>query len=375
MPSNFNNLIGQTFGKLTVISRYPTETKTYWNCECSCGGSKIARSDHLKKYNESQQCDICLKTENLNNLIEKAKDLYPDVYDYSKSDYKGVDKNIVVTCNLHGDFLKSPYHLLRGSGCGQCSLADKRQENLKSFIEDSTKIHNGRYDYSKVVYLDYKTKVIVGCPVHGDVEQIPTSHRAGHGCLLCVNKEQVKSVETFIKEASILHNNLYSYDLVSDEIENRHTKVDIVCKIHGIFKQSISNHLQGRGCKACASSVQNFDFIKKYQINKELGQAAATLYLLEMSDNKEYFVKIGITSNRRKRFELYDKEKSLYDYKIVCEVPTTNLGSANLERKIMMEFRRLGYGYKPLKKFTGWTECFSNEAKDLIIKYIEEVNV
>lgn len=46
-------------------------------------------------------------------------------------------------------------------------------------------VHNGFYDYSKVVYKNSKIKVTVGCPLHGDFDVKPSNHLAGSGCPTC----------------------------------------------------------------------------------------------------------------------------------------------------------------------------------------------
>jgi hypothetical protein len=41
-------LIGRHFGHLTVLGRARTaSTRVYWACACDCGGSHVARTDHL----------------------------------------------------------------------------------------------------------------------------------------------------------------------------------------------------------------------------------------------------------------------------------------------------------------------------------------
>ena len=47
MPA-FKDITGQTFGKLTVISLHHSDQRPYWLCQCDCGNTTIARSDHLK---------------------------------------------------------------------------------------------------------------------------------------------------------------------------------------------------------------------------------------------------------------------------------------------------------------------------------------
>jgi len=50
-PKNFRNLIGQTFGQLTVAGRAPNGAnwRVYWQCQCSCGQQANVRSDALLK--------------------------------------------------------------------------------------------------------------------------------------------------------------------------------------------------------------------------------------------------------------------------------------------------------------------------------------
>lgn len=44
------DLTGQRFGKLVVVSRAPTENKsTRWNCRCDCGNETVVLAENLKK--------------------------------------------------------------------------------------------------------------------------------------------------------------------------------------------------------------------------------------------------------------------------------------------------------------------------------------
>ena len=48
--------------------------------------------------------------------------------------------------------------------------------NTELFIEKAKEIHGNKYDYSKVVYVNNKTKVCIICPIHGEFWQCPSSH-------------------------------------------------------------------------------------------------------------------------------------------------------------------------------------------------------
>ena len=57
-----------------------------------------------------------------------------------------------------------------GGGCINCGydkIAKDRSLSLTEFITRSNKIHNDRYDYSKVKYINYKTEVKIMCKIHG----------------------------------------------------------------------------------------------------------------------------------------------------------------------------------------------------------------
>lgn len=64
-PVNFQNLIGKTFERLTVISRAPNgkNWKVRWNCECTCGNTTIAHAHSLRS-GRTQSCG-CLHREQI----------------------------------------------------------------------------------------------------------------------------------------------------------------------------------------------------------------------------------------------------------------------------------------------------------------------
>ena len=59
------------------------------------------------------------------------------------------------------------------------------EEKRDNFISKSKLIHNNKYDYSLVEYVNYNTKVKIICPFHGVFEQTPNDHLRGRG-VFCV---------------------------------------------------------------------------------------------------------------------------------------------------------------------------------------------
>lgn len=64
-----------------------------------------------------------------------------------------------------------------------------------------------------------------------------------------------KTIEQFIEEANIVHN--FKYDYSKAEYINNRTNLIITCPIHGDFKQSPTNHLNGSGCPICGLKNRN----------------------------------------------------------------------------------------------------------------------
>jgi hypothetical protein len=197
------------------------------------------------------------KFSNISTFIEKAKKVHGDKYDYSKVEYERSNKKVCIICPIHGEFWQTPNKHLCGDGCPKCGHKhtwDKRGRiTTEEFIERARKVHGDKYDYSKVEYVDAKTKVCIICPIHGEFWQTPDSHLQGSGCWKCgiqkLSNIKKYTTKNFIKKAKEIHGNKYDYSKV--EYVDSHTKVCIICPIHGEFWQVPNNHINGLGCWKC----------------------------------------------------------------------------------------------------------------------------
>ena len=185
-------------------------------------------------------------------LYEKRKDLIGVIYPYD--DY--VNMNYKIKFNtIHGIVEMIPASLInKGASPSLKSALDKS----KYFANISNEIHNYFYDYSKVVYKKNKSKVKIICKYHGLFEQSPTHHLNGHGCPKCGGSYKPNTKE-FIKKAKKIHGDEYNYNLV--EYINNRTKIKIVCKKHGIFRQTPDGHLRGFKCRKCAYDNLNTEVV------------------------------------------------------------------------------------------------------------------
>ena len=140
-------------------------------------------------------------------FIERAKQIHGNKYDYSKVEYKNAITKVCIICNEkndfeieHGEFWQTPYNHLRGSGCLKCS---KKIVTEEDFYLRSNKIHEDKYDYSKVIYKNSKTKVCIICPEHGEFYQLPEKHMLGQGCPKCKESKLEKNVKKILEKYNI----------------------------------------------------------------------------------------------------------------------------------------------------------------------------
>lgn len=91
---------------------------------------------------------------------------------------------------------------------------------------------------------------------------MPYNHLQGKGCLYCSNNQKY-SIDEFIKRANIKHNNKFIYNNIN--YVNNLTKIEIECKIHGVFLQYPGSHLMDIGCSDCSGNRKSNEkeFIKK----------------------------------------------------------------------------------------------------------------
>lgn len=118
------------------------------------------------------------------------------------------------------------------------------------FLQRAQEVHGDKYDYSKAVYVNTTTKIIIGCKVHGDFLQTPATHLKGSGCKKCVVEAQRWTQARFIEEARAVHGDKYDYSKVV--YTGQQHKVIIICPIHGEFSMRVECHVrQHQGCPAC----------------------------------------------------------------------------------------------------------------------------
>ena len=227
---------------------------------------------------------------------------------------------------------------------------------LQEFIDKSNKIHNNKYNYSYVEYINNHTKVKIECKEHGIFEQSPDKHLQKRACPICARKQQGltrrDSKETFIQKAIAIHGSLYDYSL--SNFKRYHDKIEIICTKHGSFYQKPIKHLGGQGCPTCAQNKKSYTRDGFITLASD---RLCTFYILKCFNNDEIFYKIGITSLSVK--ERYSRKISMpYSYEIVRIIQDKADIIWDLECNLKTN---LISNYQPQIYFQGsLTECYSD---------------
>ena len=125
-------------------------------------------------------------------------------------------------------------------------------EEFKDLCEQK---HGKSYDYSKSVYVSNKEKLETICPVHKSFWQSPSKHLDRlQGCPTCAtierNKLKVEEAgKLVVDKFNRVHGGRYNYSLV--KYSGAKNTVSIICNVHGVFSQTVNDHMSGKGCQEC----------------------------------------------------------------------------------------------------------------------------
>ena len=217
------------------------------------------------KHLSGDGCKKCANEKIGKERIEKAKNkfindatiIHNNKYDYSKLNYISAKEKIIITCLIHGDFEQIPNSHLNGNGCKKCAN-EKVKERMSIpwdiYKEDLQKIHNNKYNYSKVVWKGVDVDITVECPIHGEFKIRPVDHKRERGCRTCFKETFIPynklNTQKFIEKSIEIWGNKYDYSKTN--YVDAKTNVIVICKKHGDFNITPNSHSQ-RGCSKCSN--------------------------------------------------------------------------------------------------------------------------
>lgn len=284
------------------------------------------------------------------------------LYDYSETDYTGVNKKVKIKCKEHGVFLQTPNnHLHGGNGCRKCSFKRLHKNNTLTtelFIEKANIVFSHLdepYDYSRSHYSCNYKKVEIGCKEHGYFWQTPHNHihsNSRHHCPVCASISGIAkkslSPEEMLKRVKETHGDFYDYS--ESEFISIRTKVKIRCRKHGYFWQTPVNHYSGNGCVKCSYERSACAYHDE----------PTMLYYLRITDyDATDYWKIGITI--QEIYERFSKEEMAHIEVLWTKQYDTGFKAWKVEQYILDRF----LDDRPFKEIEvlkgGYTEIFDRD--------------
>lgn len=307
-------------------------------------------------------------------FIKESNIIHNRKYDYSKVNYINAYTKVCIICPIHGEFWQEPHSHLKGCGCIACGknkVSLKKTKTTEEFINKSKIIHNNKYEYSEVQYVNVFQKVKIICPIHGEFWQTPNIHLRGCGCEKCGGRF-VKDTKTFIEEAQKVHGNKYDYSKTN--YKDCKTKLCIICSEHGEFWQTSPHHLNGEGCPSCARVSPKAE----KEIISLIEPIYAEQHNRKILNGKEIDIyipslKIGIEFNGLLwHSEKYGKNKHYHEYK-TYECNSNGIGLITIFEDEWVNKRKV-CEYK-LNHILGKINSQNNETVKCIFKELKDKNV
>lgn len=211
---NFDKFIKKS--KIIHDSFYNYEKVAYINARikviiiCPVHGEFTQTPDN---HTQGAGCPKCMadklsrdRKRDVSEFIQRSHQVHNHKYEYDKFIYVNSFTKGVITCDTHGDFEQTPASHLKGAGCYHCgviTIKNKSRSTNEEFIKKAVNLHNGRYGYTKFIYINAATKGIIDCEEHGEFTQTPNSHLNGNGCPRCRESKGEKIIASILEDNNI----------------------------------------------------------------------------------------------------------------------------------------------------------------------------
>ncbi len=303
--------------------------------------------------------------------LEQYKELFFKKFPFSKLKILSFEKTkYVLVEDVYGICKVDKFGLMIGNIPTIQTAINKNEY----FINQATKIHGDKYDYSKVLYLDMKSYITIICKKHGEFLQLPDKHLQMNGCPKCgklkQSKNKTRSLNIFIEKANIVHNFKYDYSNATYTTGNKSIK--IICPIHGEFEQVSNTHLNGSGCQFCGrinvlkynsenpTGWTKIDWFNAAKKSKKFD--SFKVYIIKCWNEEEEFYKIGRTY-KKVEYRFSHKKALPYNYKIIQLYEFQELTEENCNKcydlETEMKKKNKDNSYIPKLEFVGKYECFN----------------
>lgn len=186
-------------GKYTYARAVWNGSQNYITITCpEHGDFEQKASPHLR----GKGCKSCAtvatnesKRQTIAEIKKQLKQLHPTMQ--FPNVHNVTTKNITFICKEHGEGEMRLSYLLKGQTCKDCASASRGKAQAltqKEFVLRAKKVFP-KYDYTKSMYVNAHTKVIVKCPEHGDFEAKPWNLFQQKGCPKCSKKRTLRKIQ------------------------------------------------------------------------------------------------------------------------------------------------------------------------------------
>ena len=249
----------------------------------------------------------------------------------------------------------------------------------ESVLKKIKEVHGDNYDLSKVVYVNRRTKITVGCRNHEPIYYWKTRAEQlfrGQGCFICGKKKAGLVRRTvfndFIAEAKKNHIDKYWKRYTVDKSTYKHTgeKITVYCSEHNISWEIVANAFKsGQGCRVCSfektASARRMPLDEIIKRAKKLHGNKYEYSKAVQPDNQTE--EIIVTCPKHGEFESIVGNHINPDIRSGCPVCNSSRG----EKKLSIYFESKGIKYETQKTFEG----LKSEGKLKCDFYLPDYNV
>lgn len=340
----------------------PDNVTTRLNITYKCIYHDVVYTKPLCDLKRNRFCKLCNNGyPSLIHIIESCNSKFSNIQFISISDIGTQNEVMTINCNIHGNINTKYYRFLKNRlGCPSCSKSTNPNRDYIKFVDSVSEILS-LYKYTIIDIVNPREVYI-----NDDLGILyKTSFRSLLKCNELMINSAVDKTDYLIKKSKFQHNNGYSYEYTK-YIDSK-TKVTVRCTLHdkiiSIYPYELLNH-NWNSCPDCYNlgiirSKRN-DYITSNYIKyvNEYGKTDSILYIIRCYNDKESFIKIGVTSHWIE-YRYRDKKKLPYDYEVIEEIYGTSMQVYMMEKELHMYYK--DYSIIPNIKFKGWTECFSDK--------------
>jgi hypothetical protein len=162
------------------------------------------------------------------------------------------------------------------------------------FIAKCECVHRFKYDYSKVKYVNTRTKVIIVCNEHGEFSQLPKSHYNGQGCPFCYGDINIDKNHFITKYGR----KDYDYSLLKNPFRIK-SYIKVINKTNGLTYVQLADHHKRN---INPSKIESNSLIKKlkemhddkfdYIIEKETYYSTDRIKIIHKQTKDEFYYRV-----------------------------------------------------------------------------------